>query len=217
MARTKITITKTTTKRTRKFHPGTVAKRTARKLQKSTEFIIPKIQFRRVAVQAIEKEFGDAFRKSKAAMDLLQHATEDYMCSRSGSVRDLLAIGNTKTATIKNVRIMLKIRDEFQTEMEAERSVPDFTVDTSTETKRHKKYVDPLFRIPKTRIKHIFYKAGVLRISAKAIEEFRHLLSAFVSRIVRDALYYSVHANKRTISEDHVKLALEKNGYPIYG
>ena len=217
MAKTKITVTKTTTKRARKYHPGTVAKRTAKKLQKSTTFIIPKIQFRRVVVQEIEKEFGDGFRKSKAAMELLQHATEDYMCSRSGSVKDLLAIGNTKTATIKNVRIMLKIRDEFQKEMEADRLVPDFTVDVSTGSKRHKKYIDPLYRIPNTRFKHIFYKAGVLRISAKAIEEYRHLLKAFVNCIVRDALYYSVHAAKRTISEDHIKLALEKNGYPIYG
>lgn len=71
--------TTTTTKSTKhKFHPGTVALREIRKYQKSTETLIPKRTFQRLAREISENIKPDLRFKSTALL-ALQQAAEAFL------------------------------------------------------------------------------------------------------------------------------------------
>jgi len=69
-------INQTTVRRPKKFHPGTVALRDIRRLQKRTDELIPKIRFERLVREITQDLFIDPLRYTKDALQALQIAAE---------------------------------------------------------------------------------------------------------------------------------------------
>ncbi|GIQ88678.1 histone H3/CENP-A, partial [Kipferlia bialata] len=63
----------------RRFRPGTVALRDIRRLQSSTEMLLPRAPFVRLVKSVINK-YEPGFRLAGDAIDCLQEASEAYLC-----------------------------------------------------------------------------------------------------------------------------------------
>ena len=92
----------------RKFRPGTKALRDIRKYQKSTEFLIPRLPFRRLIKEMIQRK-GD-FRMQTSAAEALQEASEAYLVNVLEDA-NLCAI-HSKRVTImpKDIALTMVIR-----------------------------------------------------------------------------------------------------------
>lgn len=212
MARTKQTPKKTVAKRPHRFKPGTRAKFDARKIQKLTKLIIPRSTFKRFVRDLTAG--GKCTRLEHDAVILLQEAAESFMYRRANDVGVYLVSIKKKQATSKAIKTVQWIRREFTAELEADRPAP---VTEQGEGKRHQRYVDPLYQIPKTSFRKFFLKGGVLRVTRAAREESRHLLKAFVNAIVGDALVYMEHCKRVTVTSEDICMSLSRNRRPIYG
>lgn len=63
----------------RRYKPGTVALRQIRRLQRSTDSLIPKASFKRLVKQVLAEKWPTLRIKAKA-VEVLQEATEAYVC-----------------------------------------------------------------------------------------------------------------------------------------
>jgi histone H4 len=71
--------------------------------------------------------------------------------------------------------------------------------------------------ISRSSIRKLARRAGVVRMSALAYHESRAVLSVFVRHLVRDAVVYSEHANRKTVTKMDVLYALKRQGRTLYG
>ena len=67
------------TKRKHRFHPGTVAMRQIRHLQKTTDLLLRKFPFQRLVREIAQSYTDDSLRFKKSALLCLQEATETYL------------------------------------------------------------------------------------------------------------------------------------------
>ena len=93
--------------------PGTVALRNIRKLQKSTDLIIPKANFKRVA-QEIMQEFRTDARFGADALSLLQTVVETYMVDVLEDTNLCAIHANRQVIMPKDVYLARRIRNERQ-------------------------------------------------------------------------------------------------------
>lgn len=93
--------------------PGTVALRNIRKLQKSTDLIIPKANFKRVA-QEIMQEFRTDARFGADALSLLQTVVETYMVDVLEDTNLCAIHANRQSIMPKDVYLARRIRNERQ-------------------------------------------------------------------------------------------------------
>ena len=85
-------------------------------------------------------------------------------------------------------------------------------------TKRLKKVLkDNVKGITRGSIRRLARRGGVKRISGELYDEVRDVLKTFVDGVVRDAVAYTEHAKRRTVSAVDVVNALRKRGKLIYG
>ena len=85
-------------------------------------------------------------------------------------------------------------------------------------TKRLKKVLkDNVKGITRGSIRRLARRGGVKRISGELYDEVRDVLKTFVDGVVRDAVAYTEHAKRRTVTAVDVVNALRKRGKLIYG
>ena len=71
--------------------------------------------------------------------------------------------------------------------------------------------------ITKPAIRRLARRGGVKRISAEIYEETRTVLKSFLENVVRDAVTYTEHARRKTVTALDVVYALKRQGRTLYG
>ena len=84
--------------------------------------------------------------------------------------------------------------------------------------KRHRKVLrNNIEGITKPAIRRLARRGGVKRISAGIYEETRNVLKSFLEHVIRDAITYTEHAHRKTVTAMDVVYALKRQGRTIYG
>merc|ERR1719263_295971 len=84
--------------------------------------------------------------------------------------------------------------------------------------KRHgKEKRDTMQGITKPAIRRLARKGGVKRISGLIYEETRSVLKVFLENVIRDAVTYTEHARRKTVTAMDVVYALKRQGRTLYG
>ena len=84
--------------------------------------------------------------------------------------------------------------------------------------KRHRKVLrDNIQGITKPAIRRLARRGGVKRISALIYEETRSVLKTFLDNTIRDAVTYTEHAKRKTVTAMDVVYALKRQGRTLYG
>ncbi|KNC53726.1 uncharacterized protein AMSG_12263 [Thecamonas trahens ATCC 50062] len=84
--------------------------------------------------------------------------------------------------------------------------------------KRHRKILrDNIQGITKPAIRRLARRGGVKRISGLIYEETRGVLKQFLESVIRDAVTYTEHARRKTVTSMDVVYALKRQGRTLYG
>jgi histone H4 len=85
--------------------------------------------------------------------------------------------------------------------------------------KRHSRKVlrDNIQGITKPAIRRLARRGGVKRINGLIYEETRGVLKVFLTNIIHDAVTYTEHAHRRTVTTKDVCYALKRQGKTLYG
>jgi histone H3/H4 len=84
--------------------------------------------------------------------------------------------------------------------------------------KRHRKVLrDNIAGITKPAIRRLARRGGVKRISGLIYEETRGVLKVFLEHVIRDAVTYTEHARRKTVTAMDVVYALKRQGRTLYG
>ncbi|XP_028430555.1 histone H3 [Perca flavescens] len=214
-------------KKPHRYRPGTVALREIRRYQKSTELLIRKLPFQRL-VREIAQDFKTDLRFQSSAVMALQEASEAYLVGLFEDT-NLCAI-HAKRVTImpKDIQLARRIRGE--------RVNFDFMGGDGLSSvkmsgrgkggkglgkggaKRHRKVLrDNIQGITKPAIRRLARRGGVKRISGLIYEETRGVLKVFLENVIRDAVTYTEHAKRKTVTAMDVVYALKRQGRTLYG
>ncbi|RCN30940.1 core histone H2A/H2B/H3/H4 [Ancylostoma caninum] len=71
--------------------------------------------------------------------------------------------------------------------------------------------------ITKPAIRRLARRAGVKRISGLIYEETRGVLRQFLEKVIHDAVMYTEHAKRKTVTVMDVVYAVKRQGYTLYG
>ena len=71
--------------------------------------------------------------------------------------------------------------------------------------------------ITKPAIRRLARRGGVKRISSFIYEETRTVLKSFLENVIRDAVTYTEHARRKTVTAMDVVYALKRQGRSLYG
>ncbi|XP_037698188.1 uncharacterized protein LOC119539111 [Choloepus didactylus] len=179
-------------KKPHRYRPGTVALREIRRYQKSTELLIRKLPFQRL-VREIAQDFKTDLRFQSSAVMALQEACEAYLV---GLFEDTnLCVVVTMSGRGKGGKGLGK-----------------------GGAKRHRKVLrDNIQGITKPAIRRLARRGGVKRISGLIYEETRGVLKVFLENVIRDAVTYTEHAKRKTVTAMDVVYALKRQGRTLYG
>ena len=87
-----------------------------------------------------------------------------------------------------------------------------------TQAKRRRKVLrDNIQGITKPAIRRLARRGGVKRISDLIYEETRGVLKVFLENVLRDAVTYTEHARRKTVTAMDVVYALKRQGRTLYG
>nr|XP_049704295.1 uncharacterized protein LOC126056186 [Helicoverpa armigera] len=179
-------------KKPHRYRPGTVALREIRRYQKSTELLIRKLPFQRL-VREIAQDFKTDLRFQSSAVMALQEASEAYLVGLFEDT-NLCAI-HKMTGRGKGGKGLGK-----------------------GGAKRHRKVLrDNIQGITKPAIRRLARRGGVKRISGLIYEETRGVLKVFLENVIRDAVTYTEHAKRKTVTAMDVVYALKRQGRTLYG
>ncbi|CAH4029195.1 unnamed protein product [Pieris brassicae] len=84
-------------------------------------------------------------------------------------------------------------------------------------THRRKLLRDNIQGITKPAIRRLARRGGVKRISGLIYEETRGVLKVFLENVIRDAVTYTEHAKRKTVTAMDVVYALKRQGRTLYG
>nr|ACE75197.1 histone H4 [Glyptapanteles flavicoxis] len=76
---------------------------------------------------------------------------------------------------------------------------------------------DNIQGITKPAIRRLARRGGVKRISALVYDEIRGVLKIFLTNTIRDAISYTEHSRRTTVSAMDIVYALKRQGRKIYG
>jgi histone H4 len=76
---------------------------------------------------------------------------------------------------------------------------------------------DNIQGVTKQAIRRLARRGGVKRISGLIYEETRGVLKTFLKNILKDAICYTEHAKRKTVTCMDVVYALRRQGRTIYG
>jgi len=83
---------------------------------------------------------------------------------------------------------------------------------------RHRKILrDNIQGITKPAIRRLCRRGGVKRISGLIYDETRVVLKVFLENVIRDAVTYTEHAKRKTVTGLDVIYALKRQGRTLYG
>ncbi|XP_054612179.1 histone H3-like [Dunckerocampus dactyliophorus] len=179
-------------KKPHRYRPGTVALREIRRYQKSTELLIRKLPFQRL-VREIAQDFKTDLRFQSSAVMALQESSEAYLV---GLFEDT------------NFSTVLKMSGRGKGGKGLGKGG----------AKRHRKVLrDNIQGITKPAIRRLARRGGVKRISGLIYEETRGVLKVFLENVIRDAVTYTEHAKRKTVTAMDVVYALKRQGRTLYG
>ncbi|XP_059497985.1 uncharacterized protein LOC132206903 [Stegostoma tigrinum] len=179
-------------KKPHRYRPGTVALREIRRYQKSTELLIRKLPFQRL-VREIAQDFKTDLRFQSSAVMALQEASEAYL---AGLFED----------TNLSIIVVMSGRGKGGKGL------------GKGGAKRHRKVLrDNIQGITKPAIRRLARRGGVKRISGLIYEETRGVLKVFLENVIRDAVTYTEHAKRKTVTAMDVVYALKRQGRTLYG
>ncbi|XP_028911340.1 uncharacterized protein LOC100093305 [Ornithorhynchus anatinus] len=179
-------------KKPHRYRPGTVALREIRRYQKSTELLIRKLPFQRL-VREIAQDFKTDLRFQSSAVMALQEASEAYLV---GLFEDT------------NLMIIVVMSGRGKGGKGLGKGG----------AKRHRKVLrDNIQGITKPAIRRLARRGGVKRISGLIYEETRGVLKVFLENVIRDAVTYTEHAKRKTVTAMDVVYALKRQGRTLYG
>ena len=78
-------------------------------------------------------------------------------------------------------------------------------------------YLTTYLSLQKPAIRRIARRGGVKRISGLIYEETRGVLKVFLENVIRDAVTYTEHARRKTVTALDVVYALKRQGKTLYG
>ncbi|XP_044978767.1 histone H3.2-like [Hordeum vulgare subsp. vulgare] len=181
-------------KKPHRFRPGTVALREIRKYQKSTELLIRKLPFQRL-VREIAQDFKTDLRFQSSAVSALQEAAESYLVGLFEDTNLCAIHAKPMSGRGKGGKGLGK-----------------------GGAKRHRKVLrDNIQGITKPAIRRLARRGGVKRISGLIYEETRGVLKIFLENVIRDAVTYTEHARRKTVTAMDVVYALKRQGRTLYG
>ncbi|XP_056605232.1 uncharacterized protein LOC130421408 [Triplophysa dalaica] len=176
-------------KKPHRYRPGTVALREIRRYQKSTELLIRKLPFQRL-VREIAQDFKTDLRFQSSAVMALQESSEAYLVGLFEDTNLSIMSGRGKGG--KGLG--------------------------KGGAKRHRKVLrDNIQGITKPAIRRLARRGGVKRISGLIYEETRGVLKVFLENVIRDAVTYTEHAKRKTVTAMDVVYALKRQGRTLYG
>ncbi|KAF4013651.1 hypothetical protein G4228_004808 [Cervus hanglu yarkandensis] len=179
-------------KKPHRYRPGTVALREIRRYQKSTELLIRKLPFQRL-VREIAQDFKTDLRFQSSAVMALQEACEAYLVGLFEDTNLLCSFDMSGRG--KGGKGLGK-----------------------GGAKRHRKVLrDNIQGITKPAIRRLARRGGVKRISGLIYEETRGVLKVFLENVIRDAVTYTEHAKRKTVTAMDVVYALKRQGRTLYG
>ncbi|OWK13444.1 hypothetical protein Celaphus_00014534 [Cervus elaphus hippelaphus] len=185
-------------KKPHRYRPGTVALREIRRYQKSTELLIRKLPFQRL-VREIAQDFKTDLRFQSSAVMALQEACEAYLV---GLFED------TNLCAIHAKRCLGNMSGRGKGGKGLGKGG----------AKRHRKVLrDNIQGITKPAIRRLARRGGVKRISGLIYEETRGVLKVFLENVIRDAVTYTEHAKRKTVTAMDVVYALKRQGRTLYG
>ena len=83
---------------------------------------------------------------------------------------------------------------------------------------RHRQHLrDTIEGITKPSIRRLARRGGVKRISAGVYSETRGALNTFLEKVIKDAVTYTEHAKRKTVTSLDVVYALKRQGRTLYG
>ena len=86
------------------------------------------------------------------------------------------------------------------------------------DAKRHRKVLrDNIQGITKPAIRRLARRGGVKRINGMMYDETRKVLKSFLENVVKDAVTYTEHARRKTVTALDVVYALKRQGKTLYG
>ncbi len=84
--------------------------------------------------------------------------------------------------------------------------------------KRHRKVLrDNILGVTKPAIRRLARRGGVKRISGLIYAETRGVLKSFLGVTIRDAVTYTEHSRRKTVTALDVVYALKRQGRTLYG
>lgn len=84
--------------------------------------------------------------------------------------------------------------------------------------KRHTKMLkNSMSGITKPAIRRLARRGGVKRLSGLIYEETRGVLKWFLTSVIHDAVNYTLHAKRNTVTPMDVVFALKRQGRTLYG
>ncbi|KAF4013672.1 hypothetical protein G4228_004789 [Cervus hanglu yarkandensis] len=185
-------------KKPHRYRPGTVALREIRRYQKSTELLIRKLPFQRL-VREIAQDFKTDLRFQSSAVMALQEACEAYLVG-------LFEDTNLCAIHAKRLLFIMSGRGKGGKGL------------GKGGAKRHRKVLrDNIQGITKPAIRRLARRGGVKRISGLIYEETRGVLKVFLENVIRDAVTYTEHAKRKTVTAMDVVYALKRQGRTLYG
>jgi histone H3 len=181
----------------RRFRSGTRALQQIKKLQRSTDLLLRKRPFQRL-VREIASGICMDLKFQGQAIAALQEATESYMISLFEDC-NLCAL-HAKRVTIKpaDIKLARKIRgDDIR-------------------------FPSPLggghiAGITEPAIRRLARRGGVKRVSGLIYADARKIMKQFLDKMVKDAVTYTEHARRKTVTAMDVVTALKRNGKRIFG
>ena len=75
----------------------------------------------------------------------------------------------------------------------------------------------PSLALQKPAIRRLARRGGVKRISGLIYEDTRGVLKVFLANVIRDAVTYTEHARRKTVTALDVVYALKRQGKTLYG
>ena len=76
---------------------------------------------------------------------------------------------------------------------------------------------DIVLGITKPALRRLARRGGVKRISESIYRDAREILKEFLQNVIKDAVTYSDHAKRKTVSVLDVLYALKRQGKNLYG
>lgn len=83
--------------------------------------------------------------------------------------------------------------------------------------RRHRVIRENIQGITKPAIRRLARRGGVKRLSGLVYDETRNVLKSFLENVVRDAVTYTEHARRKTVTALDVVYALKRQGRTLYG